>query len=145
VSPVRAFAALELKNDVQVKDAVNLFGACYIGVALPDFAVAEGKNLLQIPWLVPPKGPVGDAAPNPKNGHCIAAVAYDERNVYVVTWGQFKAMSWQFYNAYAEEAYALIGKDWLAKKLGGKTPNGFDLATLKQDLAALQQAKGAAA
>jgi hypothetical protein len=132
------FTALELKNDVQVKDAVNLFGACYIGVALPDFAVAAGKDPLQIPWIVPPKGPVGDAAPNPNNGHCIPAVAYDERNVYVVTWGQFKAMSWQFYNAYAEEAYAVIGKDWFAKKLNGKAPSGFDLATLEQDLKTLQ-------
>ena len=29
---VIAFAALELKTDIQAKDAVNLFGACYIGV-----------------------------------------------------------------------------------------------------------------
>ncbi|HTU42104.1 MAG TPA: hypothetical protein VMF10_10355 [Candidatus Aquilonibacter sp.] len=129
-----AFAALELKSNTQVMDAVNLFGACYIGVALPNFAVAPGKNPLTIPWVLPPKGPVGDAAPNPQNGHCIPAVAYDQRNIYIVTWGQLKSMSWQFYAAYAEEAFVVLSQDWFNKQLGGKAPNGFDLAALKQDL-----------
>jgi hypothetical protein len=129
-----AFAALEQKNDMQVKDAVNLFGACYIGVALPDFAVAPGKDPLTIPWVVPSSGPVGQAAPNQNNGHCIPAVGYDERNIYIVTWGQLKAMSWQFYNAYAEESFAVLGQDWFNAQLGGKAPNGFDLAALQADL-----------
>jgi len=128
---IMAFAALELKNHVQAMDAVNLFGACYIGVALPNFAVAQGKDFLSIPWVVPPKGPVGDAAPNQDNGHCIPAVAYDQRNLYVVTWGQLKSMSWSFYDAYSEESFAVLSTDWLKKK---KAPNGFDLATLQQDL-----------
>ncbi len=132
---ITAFAALELKNDVQAMDAVNLFGSCYIGVALPNFAVAPGKDFLTIPWVVPPKGPVGDAAPNQNNGHCIPAVGYDQRNLYVVTWGALKAMSWKFYDAYAEEAFAVLSPDWFSKKLHGKAPNGFDLTTLKQDLA----------
>jgi hypothetical protein len=129
-----AFAALELKNQVQAMDAVNLFGANYIGVALPDFAVPAGKDPLTIPWVVPPKGAVGDAAPNQQNGHCIPAVAYDQRNLYVVTWGQLKSMSWQFYAAYAEEAFAVLSRDWINKQLGGKAPSGFDLATLQKDL-----------
>lgn len=129
-----AFAALELKNDLQLMDAVNLFGACYIGVALPNFAVNPNTDMLTIPWVVPPSGPVGNAAPNPNNGHCIPAVAYDQRNVYIVTWGQLKSMSWQFYAAYAEEAFAVIGHDWFSIQMGGKAPNGFDLATLEQDL-----------
>ncbi len=129
-----AFAELELKTSIQVKDAVNLFGACYIGVALPDFAVAPGKDPLTIPWVVPSKGPVGNAAPNQNNGHCIPAVGYDERNIYIVTWGNLKSMSWQFYNAYAEEAFAVLGHDWFNKEMGGKAPNGFDLATLQSDL-----------
>ena len=131
---IMAFAALELKDNTQAMDAVNLFGGCYIGVALPDFAVAPGKDFLTIPWVVPPKGPVGNAAPNQSNGHCIPAVAYDQRNLYVVTWGQLKSMSWQFYAAYAEEAFAVLSPNWFSKQLGGKAPSGFDLATLEADL-----------
>jgi hypothetical protein len=128
---ITAFAALELKNNTEVMDSVNLFGACYIGVALPDFAVSPGKDPLTIPWIVPPKGPVGNAAPNQNNGHCIPAVAYDQRNLYIVTWGQLKAMSWGFYQTYTEETYAVLSPDWLKKK---KAPNGFDMAALQKDL-----------
>ncbi len=91
------------------------------------------SNLLTIPWVVPPQGPVGDAAPNPDNGHCIPAVAYDQRNVYVVTWGAIKSMSWQFYNAYADESYTIISTDFLTGKK--KAPSGFDMAQLTKDLA----------
>ncbi len=130
---ISAFAALEPKNDVQAKDAVDLFGSCYIGVALPNFAVPPNTDLLTVPWVVPPTGPVGNAAPNPQNGHCIPAVGYDERNLYVVTWGSVKSMSWQFYNAYMDEAYAVLSPDWIDKKLG-HAPSGLDLATLQKDL-----------
>ena len=142
---ITAFVQLEPKNDIQAKDAINLFGNCYIGVALPDFAVAQGTDFLKTPWVVPPKGPVGDAAPNPNNGHCIPAVGYDERNLYVVTWGARKTMSWQFYNAYADEVFAVLSNDWINAKLG-VAPSGFNLAALNQDLAAISSAQvGAAA
>lgn len=108
---IDAFAALEPKNATEAKDAVNLFGGCYIGVELPTFAL-NAPDLLKVPWVVPPQGPVGNAAPNPNGGHCVPAVAYDERNLYVVTWGAIKAMSWPFYNAYADEAYALLSPDF---------------------------------
>lgn len=135
---ISAFTQLELKNDTEAKDAVYLFGNCYIGVALPNFAVAPGTDFLKTPWVVPPQGPVGDAAPNPNNGHCIPAVAYDDRNLYVVTWGALKSMSWPFYEAYAEESYAVLSQDWISET--GKAPPGFDLTQLQQDLAAVTAA-----
>jgi hypothetical protein len=133
---ILAFAALQPRSVIQAKDSINLFANCYIGVALPDFAVTPGSDFLKTPWVVPPQGPVGSAAPNPNNGHCIPAVGYDDRNLYVVTWGALKMMSWEFYQAYMDEAFAVLSNDWLDKKLG-KAPNGFDLVALKQDLAAV--------
>jgi hypothetical protein len=130
---VLAFAALEPSNQVQAQDALFMFGSIYIGVALPDFAT-QG-DMLAVPWVVPPQGPTGTAAPNPNNGHCIPAVAYDARNLYVVTWGAVKSMSWQFYAAYADEAYAVLSEDFIARN--GQNAAGFDLATLRKDLGAL--------
>jgi hypothetical protein len=130
---IAAFVQIEPKNEIQVQDSVYLFGSCYIGVALPDFAVSSGADFLSIPWVVPPQGPVGSAAPNPQNGHCIPAVGYDERNLYVVTWGALKSMSWQFYQAYMDEAYAVLSADWINQQLG-RSPSGLDFATLQQDL-----------
>jgi hypothetical protein len=142
---ITAFAALEPKNNVQAEDAINLFGNAYIGLALPNFAVPPDTNFLDIPWVVPAGGPTGsNAAPNPQNGHCIPAVGYDQRQLYVVTWGALKTMSWQFYDAYADEALAVLSNDWISQKVG-TSPSGFDLAALEQDLQAVTSAKTQAA
>jgi hypothetical protein len=45
-------------------------------------------------------------------------------------------MSWQFYNAYADEAYAVLSSDFIAAN--GTASNGFDLQALQQDLAAIE-------
>lgn len=91
---VLAFTSLVLQDQIQAKQALDMFGSVYIGVALPDFAVTG--NMLTVPWVVPPSGAVGSAAPNQQNGHGIPAFAYDADNLYVVTWGEVKAMSWPF-------------------------------------------------
>lgn len=132
---ITAFAALEPRNHTQLRDAVYMFGSAYIGVALPDFAV--GPDMLAVPWQVPAKGPVGDAAPDPNNGHCIPAVAYDARNIYTVTWGELKPMSWGFYDAYADEAFAVLSPDW--KTASGTPVDGFSFDTLERDLAIIDQ------
>jgi len=143
---ITAFAQLEPQNNLQLQDAVSIFGNCYIGLALPNFAVPPNTDLLDIPWLVPAGGPTGNAAPNPNNGHCVPAVAYDQRFIYVVTWGALKTMSWQFYNAYADEAFAVLSTDWINKQVG-TAPSGFDLTTLRTDLTAVTstQSKNAVA
>ena len=130
---VNAYAALTLKNQTEAMTALYLFGTVYIGVELPDFAV-EG-DMLTVPWVVPSGGPVGDAAPNPSNGHCIPAVAYDADNLTVITWGEPKTMSWEFYDTYADEAFAVLSQDFIEKS--GTDLDGFDLAALEADLGAL--------
>lgn len=130
---VTAFASLDLKNQSQAETAISLLGSIYIGVALPDFAVQ--RNMLRVPWVVPPGGPVGDAAPNPDNGHCIPAVGYDANQLWIVTWGELKSMSWGFYNAYADESFAVLSKDFIDKS--GVSPEGLDLRALQADLAKL--------
>lgn len=132
---ITAFASLELQSQPQAQTAVYLFGSLYIGVALPDFAVAQGANWLDIPWVVPAGGAVGDAAPNSSNGHCIPAVGYDAEQLWIVTWGALKSMGWDFYNAYADEAFAVLSQDFIESS--GVAPEGFDLNALKADLSTL--------
>ena len=133
---IHAFAQLEPHNSLQVQDTVFLFGNCYIGLELPDFAVTPGTNFLTTPWIFPPTGPVGNAAPNPNNGHCVPAVAYDPRNLWVVTWGALKPMTWQFYTTYMDEAFAVLSLDWINKHLE-KAPPGLNLQALESDLASV--------
>jgi len=130
---VKAFASIQLQNHDEAQRAIFLLGGIYIGVALPDSVVPQGGNYLEIPWVVPPGGPVGDAAPNQDNGHCIPAVAYDATNLYVVTWGAVKSMSWQFYDAYADESFAVVSEDFI-DLTSGQDPAGLSLTQMLSDL-----------
>lgn len=49
----------------------------------------------------------------------------------MVTWGAVKTMTWDFYDAYADEAFAVLSADYLK---GGQSKEGFNLAQLKTDL-----------
>jgi len=123
---IGAFVALELKNHSHICDAVYLFGGCYIGLALPVSAQT------QVVWSVPPGGAVGTGAPGSWGGHAVPVVAYDERELTVVTWGALKRITWGYWEAYCDEAYAIVSKDFVNNT--STAPNGIDMATLVHDL-----------
>jgi hypothetical protein len=127
---IQGFVQLEPNNPAQVKDAISLLGAAYLGIALPNFAITGDPSLTA--WVVPPQGPIGDGARNSDNGHCVAAVAYDSRSLYVVSWGRVKAMSWPFYDAYVDEGYAALSPDWL--EVHAATAARLDLPGLRRDI-----------
>jgi hypothetical protein len=122
---IDAFVALEPKNHLHVQAAVELFGGSYIGVALP---ISAQKHAV---WSVPPGGPTGTGAPGSWGGHAVVIEAYDPHGLTCITWGQKKRMTWSFWDAYCDEAYALLSELWAGKK---PAPSGFDLAALKADL-----------
>jgi hypothetical protein len=134
---IEAYMALEPANHTHVMDAVWIFGGCYIGLALPKSAQAQTSNK-QV-WSVPPSGTGGDGAPGSWGGHAVPVIAYDSRSLTVVTWGALQAMTWGFWAAYCDEAYAILSPDYLEQN-GGKTatPNGFNLTQLQADLADLK-------
>jgi len=88
------------------------------------------------PWSVPPGGATGDGKPGSWGGHAVPVVAYDARGLTVVTWGALQTMTWTFWEAYCEEAYAIISNDYLTAQK--ETPAGFNLAQLQEDLKDLQ-------
>lgn len=134
---IAGYAALQPGSVTGAMDAISLFGGIYLGVELPDFAV-QASDLLTVPWVVPSSGPYGNAAPDSNNGHCITPAKYDARNLGVVTWGAVKSMSWEFYKDYGDESYVVFSEDFLHN---GTAPNGFDLAALQADLAAVGKVK----
>lgn len=120
-----AYAALEPSNTLHIKQSIFFFGAVYTGVALP--ISAQGQAV----WSVPSGGPVGRGAPGSWGGHCISAVAYNAIGPVVISWGQLYQVTWAFWTTYCDEAYAVLGPDWLN---ANKAPNGFNLAALQKDL-----------
>lgn len=134
---IQAYMALEPANHTHVMDAVWIFGGCYIGVALPKSAQAQTSNK-QI-WSVPPQGTGGDGAPGSWGGHAVPVVAYDSRSLTVVTWGALQTMTWGFWEAYCDEAYAILSPDYLKQKVGQTVAaSGFNLQQLQVDLADLK-------
>lgn len=121
---IGAYVALEPGNEDHIKAAINLFGGCYIGAALP--LTAQNQDV----WRVA----MGQAGSEPGSwgGHCVWVGAYDHAGLTCITWGQIKKMSWDWWSVYTDESYACISADWV----NGTTPapNGFDIATLQADL-----------
>lgn len=134
---ILAYVSLEPKNHDQVKDAVELFGNCYLGVQLP---ISAQKQTV---WAVPPGGPTGTGAPGSWGGHAIPVVAYDVRGLTVVTWGALKRMTWTFLDTYCDEAFAVLSQDFINKK--GIAPNQFKLAELQADLQLIENVAAKAA
>lgn len=113
----------------KVKQAIWLFGGAYLGILLP--ASAQGQTL----WDIPSGGLNGSGAPGSWGGHAVPAIAYDAQTVTVITWGQRLKMSWAFYLAYCDEAYAVLSQDWVTQN--NPAPSGFDMVSLQQDLQAV--------
>jgi Domain of unknown function (DUF1906) len=127
---ITAYASIEVGNTIAVKDAINWFGNVYIGLALPISAQTQDV------WSVPPGGAVGLGASGSWGGHAVPVVGYDQRGLLCVTWGQLKRMTYEFWSAYCDEAYALMSKDFV--RSAGTTPNGVTWEQLQEDMQALR-------
>lgn len=128
---ILAYVGLEPGNHIELKDAVAIFGSCYLGLALPISAQHQAV------WAVPPGGRIGTGAPGSWGGHAVPVVAYDIRGLTVVTWGELKRMTWTFLDAYCDEAYAVLSNDWI-NTMTKVAVNHLNLAALREDLRQLE-------
>jgi hypothetical protein len=122
-----AYTSLHPRHTMETRQAIYYFGAAYLGILLP--LTAQDQSV----WTVTGLG--GDGEPGSWGGHAVPAVAYDRHWIWCVTWGEVKKMSWNFFYAYCDEAYALLGRDWFATD--DRCPAGFDLAQLQVDLSTI--------
>ncbi len=108
-----------------------IFGGCYIGLALAQ--ERPGPDQQQAALVRPSRGTWGDGVPGSWGGHAVPVVAYDSRSLTVVTWGALQTMTWGFWAAYCDEAYAILSPDFLEQK-GGQTvdANGFNLSNYRR-------------
>ncbi|MDR3426098.1 hypothetical protein [Silvimonas sp.] len=121
-----AYATALPANRVHVQQAIELFGGLYIGVSLPISAQSQNE------WNVVSDDGTGSNVAGSWGGHCVFVLAYDADGLTCVTWGSLMRMTWAFWNAYVDEAYALVSHDWFSNKW--TAPNGFNLAQLRADL-----------
>jgi hypothetical protein len=119
---IEGYVELGVADLTQAKLAIQHFGSIDIGLALPD------ENTFG-PWTEV------TGQPNPYNGHAVTLLAYDDdRKMFkVATWGEIWDMSYDWYQKYCDEAYAVLNDIQLIKETG-KSPEGFDWKSLQYDL-----------
>lgn len=124
------FAGIRPGNRSSIRDAVYLFGVAYVGVQLP---IAAQKGI----WDISPDAQLtGVYQPGSWGGHAIPIVAYDQDTLTCITWGALKQMSWAWADAYMDEGYGLLSRDWITAS--GTAPPGFDFDTLSADMQSIR-------
>lgn len=113
-----------------LRSACWLFGGVYLGIEVPRSAPADfeaGK-----PWenIIPGDPIVG--------GHAVPMVGFDDQYIYIVTWGEVQAMSWKWWAAYGEEAWAILPSEFIkaSKGITGERVDDLvvDMAAILRDL-----------
>lgn len=130
-----AFASADVQQPDELRYAISWFGSAYLGLDLP---LSIQGPMEGVEWDISPLGLTGSGAKGSLGGHCVIAVGYDQDWLYVVSWGRLVRMSWPFWTAYGDEAYALLSADFTSQP--GNTPANIpwqelvhEWSTLKPD------------
>jgi hypothetical protein len=97
---IAAYGSVDVKDGTAIRHAIEDFGALSIGMDLPSTAQPQRGT-----WTVVPGA-------TSQGGHCVMACGYDQEYVYFVSWGNVYRMTWAFWDAYVDEAWAVISEDW---------------------------------
>jgi len=123
-SQVDVFCPFDFTNVEHTKSAIYLFGGVFLGVSLPQSA----ENQFPGKWTVVPGSPI-------IGGHCIVAIGYDEEGVFIVTWGTVIKATWEWFEKYVDEAYAVLYTEQVEKNRGPLAT--FNIDQLRADIEAL--------
>lgn len=116
------YASIDPKNHTHIEQALHLFGGVYLGFQVQQNCIEEFDA--RKPWT---PGPLTN------DGHAVFAVAYDQKGVTVLTWGNTQQATWAWWDECVDEAYAIIPPE--AKKAGFAP--GFNFDQLQADLEAV--------
>jgi hypothetical protein len=114
-------------NADAVREAIYLFGNVYAGFDLPRSAQQ------QLVWDVV----AADGEAGSWGGHSVLIVGYDADGLVAVTWGGLKRLTWNFLDAYCDEAFAVLSNDFINQSTH-VNPDNFDLISLQRDLRMLR-------
>lgn len=124
---IEAWASVDGTKPEEVRQAMWLFGNLYFGVELPDAWINPMPSKSGFTWDV-----AGD--PDQNNGHCYIGYGYNDKGVFIDTWGEFGTMTWEAIAKYCAsgvgELYTVLAPDWI-NQVTQKSPSGFDSAQLE--------------
>lgn len=125
VHKILGFAAVDLKDELQVMQSIAIFGGIYWGFGLPRSIDRQETWSIDLGADGAKIGSLG--------GHATSSHSY-RRGVGLecVTWARRQPMTWPWAYGYADEAFVVVSEDW-ADSDGA--PNGLDKDRLLSDLA----------
>ena len=127
---ILGFMEVDPRNINDVKVTINDFGLAYIGFEVPN-SIYDETGMPKTVWEY-------DATQTDiEGGHCIICVGYDDQYVTVISWGSLYKMSWEFFQKYTDEVYAIVSPDWIAST--GINPLGMSVSDLEQLMAAIKE------
>jgi hypothetical protein len=126
VIKIDAWIPVNPQNHDHMKKAIERFGGLYRGLDLPETIQQQDKK-----WFVDLTAGASAEAGS-LGGHAVFSGAYNDGGLGTVTWGYEVEESWDFNDAYCDEAYAFLCSLWLPT---GTSPLGDTAAMLNADLA----------
>lgn len=122
-----AFAALDVSNLTEIRQAIAMFGTVYVGMTVTD--AAENAFDRGQPW---------DVARRARNlgGHCVPVGAYGNGRLGFVTWGAEAEMTEAYWRKYVDEAWVVLDADGLTRA-GAYFTGADSFYALGQQFAAL--------
>jgi hypothetical protein len=123
-----AYAAVNPRNDREVRAAMTIFGGLCVGANMPITAQRQHT------WTA---GRGERGAPGSWGGHAIPNVGYRKSAGPYLTpsWGDLLAMTRGFMHRYVDELYAAVTEDFINRQ--GMTPQGLNLQQMLDDLHAV--------
>lgn len=120
---IDGYAKVDVNDPAQVKTALYLAGALYVGMDFPDSAMHQFD--VGQPWDV-----VRHASS--LGGHCIHVGAIDAQgNWFGTSWGRVVKLTPAFVETYVQEVEAPLSNEWIKNNRSGA---GIDVITLNSHL-----------
>lgn len=126
---IDGFAQAQARNLGQIRQVVNTFGGCDIGLALPKTIESQGDT-----WDVDLTAGV-DAERGSLGGHSIVLEGFDQDGFWGCSWGEKKYLTNAFMDCYNDEAWAILASGLWAPN--GTSPAGDSVPGLDADLQAV--------
>jgi hypothetical protein len=128
---ISAFVEVDPRNTDDVKRTICDCGVAYIGLNVPQSVQPPGQPPPAVWQYVPTDS-------NIIGGHAVVLAGYDANGARLISWGQYYTMTWEFFAHFVDEVYAIADSEWFEST--GKTPGGFTLDQLEQQMQALKGA-----
>lgn len=126
----RQFGRVNHNDTVEMRAALHLFGALIVGANLPRSVMFDTSWDVGAPGTRSP-----DDAPGSLGGHAFILTGHQRGKWWAMPWTTKTTITYSWDDLYIDEAWFVVDDLWVTQNRAA--PNGFDLARLEADIAAI--------